>query len=291
MPDFSFIILSYNEELHIARLLKSIQVLGAPVYVLDSGSNDKTVEICKAYGAEVGYHPFENHPKQWHHALNSFPVSTPWIIGLDSDQVVTPELVSKLQQFRDEDYWDVNGIYFNRKFIFKGRWVRYGGFYPKYLLKMFRRGTGFSDLNENMDHRFVVPGNTLIWKEGHIIEENLKENEISFWIAKHNRYSDLVAREEIERMEQLRSQTVKRSLFGNPDQRIAWLKNIWWKLPLGIRPFLYLFYRMIFKLGIIDGKAGALFHFLQGFWFRLIVDVKIKELQKQKNATSGAEET
>ena len=283
MPDFSFVILSYNEEVHLPRLLKSIQGLNAAVYVLDSGSTDRTLEICKEFGVIVQQHAFENHPKQWHAALNSFPVSTPWTIGLDSDQIVTPELFQILQNFKDNDYQGINGIYFNRKNFFKGKWLKYGGYYPKYLLKMFRTGVGYSDLNENMDHRFVVPGKTMIWKDGHILEENLKENEISFWIAKHNRYSDLVASEEIERMKQIRTQTVKRNLFGNPDERIAWFKNIWWKLPLGLRPFLYFFYRMVFQLGILDAGRGILFHFLQGFWFRLIVDVKIKELLKEKN--------
>jgi glycosyltransferase involved in cell wall biosynthesis len=280
MPDFSFIILSYNEEIHLPRLLESIIGLKAEIYIIDSGSTDKTLDICNRFGAQVKEHKFENHPKQWDKALNSFPIYTPWIIGLDSDQIVTPKLFERLKSFKDSDFKDVNGIYFNRKNYFKGKWLKYGGYYPKYLLKMFRRDTGFSDLNENMDHRFIVPGKTIIWKDGHIIEENLKENTISFWIDKHNRYSDLVADEEIERIKLLRSQTLKGNLFGNPDEKIAWLKKIWWKLPLGFRPFLYFFYRMFIQLGVLDGRTGILFHFLQGFWFRLIVDVKIQEKLK-----------
>jgi glycosyltransferase involved in cell wall biosynthesis len=280
MTDFSFVLLTYNEEIHLPRLLHSVKELKAPVYVLDSGSTDRTILICEELGAIVKYHPFQNHPKQWEAALNLFDIQTPWIIGLDADQYVTPELFETLRNFRNEDYADVNGIYFNRKYFLRGQWIRYGGFYPKYLLKMFRRGIGFSDTNENMDHRFVVPGKTIIWKQGHIIEENFKENEIGFWIAKHNRYSDLVADEEVERQKQLRSQTVSSRFFGNPDERIAWLKNLWWRLPLGLRPFLYFSYRMFFRLGFLDGKTGMLFHFLQGFWFRLIVDVKIKERLK-----------
>ncbi|RYZ96193.1 MAG: glycosyltransferase family 2 protein, partial [Sphingobacteriaceae bacterium] len=165
---FSFIILTYNEEEHLPRLLGSIKGLDAPVFVLDSGSTDDTVNIAKNAGAEVLVHPFENHPKQWHHALTSFPVKTPWVICLDADQVVTPELKEKLKTFKDEQHTGVDGIYFNRKNFFKGRWIKYGGYYPFYLLKMFRYSTGYSDLNENMDHRFIVPGKTEIWKDGHI---------------------------------------------------------------------------------------------------------------------------
>jgi len=281
-PQFSFIILTYNEEVHLPRLLNSISGLKAPIYVLDSGSTDRTLGIATAFDAEIRTNSFENHPKQWDFALKNFSITTPWTIGLDADQIVTPELFELLKNFNNEDYTQVNGIYFNRKNYFKGSWIKYGGFYPKYLLKMFRTSVGFSDLNENMDHRFVVTGETLIWKKGHIIEENLKENKISFWITKHNRYSDLTAQEEVERLNNLRDQTVKASFWGNPDERIAWLKRLWWKLPLGVRPFLYFTYRIFFKLGILDGSNGILFHFLQGFWFRLIVDVKIKEILKDK---------
>ena len=281
--DFSFIILTYNEEIHLSRLLNSIAGLNAHIYILDSGSTDETLTIAKSFQAEVKINAFENHPKQWDFAIKNFDIKTPWIIGLDADQIVTPELFLQLQNFKDVNHLGINGIYFNRKNFFKGKWIKHGGFYPKYLLKMFRSNVGYSDLNENMDHRFIVTGETMIWKNGHILEENLKENKISFWIAKHNRYSDLIAEEEVERIKKLRGQTNKPRFFGNPDERNAYLKKLWWKLPLGFRPFLYFTYRLIFRLGFLDGSTGILFHFLQGFWFRLIVDVKIKEIIKSKD--------
>lgn len=280
---YSFIVLTFNEEQHLPRLLHSIADLNAPLFILDSGSTDSTLKIAADFNATVKYNAFVNHPKQWDFALKNFEVHTPWIIGLDADQIVTPELLLLFKNFKEADYRDINGIYFNRKNYFKGKWIKFGGYYPKYLLKMFRSDVGFSDTNENMDHRFVVPGKTAIWKNGHILEENLKENEISFWISKHNRYSDLVAEEEIERLQKLRSQTITPNLFGDPYQRMAFFKRMWWNMPRGLRPFLYFGYRMTFKLGILDGKTGILFHFLQGFWFRLIVDVKIEEKLKKKD--------
>lgn len=282
--EFSFIIISFNEEIHLPRLLASIGELNARVCILDSGSTDATLSIAENFGAETAYHAFENHPKQWDFALNHFKITTPWTIGLDADQIVSPELLSILKNFKDENFKSINGIYFNRKNIFKGTWLKYGGYYPFYLLKMFRTGKGFSDISENMDHRFIVAEPTLVWKDGHIVEENLKENEISFWIAKHNRYSDLVAEEEIERMQALRTQSIKPDLFGSPNERKAWFKKLWWGLPRYWRPFFYFAYRMIFKLGILDGKNGVIFHFLQGFWFRLVIDIKIEEKLKQQKS-------
>jgi len=287
-PQFSIIILTYNEETHLPRLLESIQGLNCDLYIVDSGSEDRTLDIAGAYGATITYNAFENHPKQWHFALNAFEIKTPWIIGLDADQIILPELYQKLKKFRDNEIDStIKGIYFNRKNYFKGRWLKYGGYFPRYLLKMFRTDVGYSDLNENMDHRFVVPGEKLIWKDGYLKEENLKENEISFWLNKHNRYSDLIAQEEIERFKKIRHQNSANTalFFGTPDERIAFFKKIWWKLPLYWRPAIYFIYRFFFKLGILDGPEGRMFHFLQGFWFRLIVDEKISELKKAEKKT------
>jgi len=282
---FSFIILTFNEEMHLPRLLNSIQGLHAPVFILDSGSSDHTVDIANRFGAIVAYHAFENHPKQWEFALTHFHVTTPWTICLDADQVVLPELYHRLYHFKNEDIpEDVQGIYFNRKNYFKGKWIKHGGYFPKYMLKMFKTGIGYSDTDENMDHRFVVPGKTIIWKDGYIKEENLKENHISYWITKHNRYSDLLAQEEIERKKGLRRYAARRWLHGSPDERIAYQKNIWRSLPLFIRPFLYFFYRYFFRLGFLDGREGLIFHVLQGFWFRFLVDVKIWEFMQSKKS-------
>jgi len=282
---FSFIVLTYNEEIHLSRLLDSLTGLDAQVYILDSGSTDSTLSIANTYGATVLTHPFENHPRQWDFALKNFDIQTPWVICLDADHVVTPELKAQLLAFKDEDYAGVDGIYFSRKNYFKGRWIKHGGYYPFYMLKMFRFDKGYSDLNEAMDHRFIVPGKTVIWKDGHLLEENLKENNIRFWIEKHNRYSDLVAHEEVERMQKIRLQTIQPKFRGSPDERTAWLKQLWWQLPLYVRPMIYFIYRFIFRLGILDGRDGTIFHFLQGYWFRLVVDIKIDEINRQKGLT------
>lgn len=270
--------------MHLPRLLQSINGLDAQICVLDSGSTDRTPAIARQYGATILTNTFENHPKQWDFALKNFEINTPWVICLDADQIVTPGLKEKLVFFKDEEHAGINGIYFNRKNFFKGKWIKHGGYSPFYMLKMFRFDKGYSDLNENMDHRFIVPDKTEIWKDGYILEENLKENKIGFWIKKHNRYSDLVAQEEVERLMSLRSQTIKAQFWGSPDQRTASLKQLWWRLPRYTRPMLYFIYRLFFQLGILDGRTGIIFHFLQAYWFRLVVDIKMDEIIEQRYA-------
>jgi exosortase/archaeosortase family protein len=273
--EFTIVILTYNEELNLPRTLRSIKELGAKTVVVDSGSTDKTLKICKENNIEVHYNKFENHPKQWDFVLKTVSFFTPWIIGLDADQTLSCELLAKLKAFQDCNYKNINGIYFNRKYLFKGQWIRYGGHYPKYLLKMFRTELGQSDLTQNMDHRFIVTGETVIWKKEHLIEENLKEDEISFWISKHNKYSTQLAEESKQRNKLMFNIKI---LNGTPNERKYFKKQLWDAMPLYIRPALFFTYRLFFQLGILDNKNGILFHFLQAFWFRLIVDIKIDEL-------------
>ena len=279
-PNFSFIILSFNEEVHLPGLLDSIKGLNAEMFLLDSGSTDNTLSIVQKYRVKVKSNPFINHPKQWDFAIKNFEIKTPWTIGLDADQIVSPELFQLLKNFNIIKFADVNGIYFNRKNIFQGKWIEHGGYFPFFMLKMFRTGIGFSDLNENMDHRFVVSGKTVIWKTGILVEENLKENNIEFWLAKHERYSTLIAEQELK-IQNL-STHHKGKLFGNPDENRAWLKKFWRALPLGFRPALYFTYRFFFKLGFLDGKTGRKFHYLHSFWFRNLVDKKIRKLRHQR---------
>jgi len=274
--EFSIIILTLNEEVHLPRLLCILQPLKARTYILDSGSTDQTADIARSYQAEFIHHTFISHPQQWDAALRLFRISTPWIICLDADQYPDPGLLQKLQKFKSTSYAGIDGIYFSRKNYFRGKWIKHGGYYPKYLLKMFRYNTGYSDLSETMDHRFQVPGKTKTWKKAHLIESNTKENRISFWIAKHNTYSDLLAEHGATRYK-TGDPRIKANPFGHPNERNAWLKQLWQSLPLYFRPFIYFMYRYFFQLGFLDGKQGFIFHFLQAFWFRLLVDIKIEE--------------
>ncbi len=151
------------------------------------------------------------------------------------------------------------------------------------MLKMFRYGLGQSDLSENMDHRFVCPGQAMIWKDGVLLEDNLKEHDIDFWTKKHLGYSALVAKEEWERIKGKRKSSIESNLFGTLNEQKLFLKNIWWRLPLFVRPHLYFFYRFFVRLGFMECREGRLFHFLHSYWFRMLVDHKLSILLKSND--------
>jgi glycosyltransferase involved in cell wall biosynthesis len=273
----SVVVLTFNEERNLSACLSSVVDLASDIFVVDSGSTDRTTAIGSEFGAQVVTHQFESHAKQWQWALSTLPVRTTWVLALDADQSLTPELRASITQRLPE--WIAAGspvgAYLNRRQVFRGRWIRHGGYYPKYLLKLFRKDAVVLDADDLVDHHFHVNGPTAML-DGDLIEDNRNEDAIAVWIGKHNRYAVQQAREETARSSDPDRRPTR--AFGSPDERTRWRKRIWYRLPLYGRPFGYFIYRYVFRLGFLDGKEGFIFHFLQAFWYRLLVDINRDEL-------------
>jgi glycosyltransferase involved in cell wall biosynthesis len=272
----SVVVLTRNEERNLRACLDSVREWVQDVFVVDSGSTDRTVSMAEAAGARVVNHPFETHARQWRWALETLPITTEWVLALDADQRVTPELRAAIvSTLSGPSATSVSGYFLNRRQVFRGRWIRHGGYYPKYLLKLFRRGAVSLDDADLVDHHFTVNGSAGRLA-GDLIEDNRNEAAIAEWIAKHNRYAVLQARQEV-----LARRTAPRvnvsAILGHPDQRTQWLKQQWARLPLFVRPCLYVAYRYVLRGGFLDGREGFVFHVLQGFWYRLLVDINISE--------------
>jgi glycosyltransferase involved in cell wall biosynthesis len=273
------LVLTHNEERNLDACLASVASWAEAVWVVDSGSTDRTLAIAQAHGATVAAHPFETHARQWRWALSHLPIGTDWVLALDADQSLTPELRDELAlRLSDGSLRTVDGVFLNRRQIFRGRWIRYGGYYPKYLLKLFRRERVTIDENDLVDHHFRVSGPTV--KSRHdLIEDNRNEVDIAAWVAKHNRYAVLQARQET-----LAGRSAGRvpmsALLDDPDRRVRWLKQAWAGLPLFVRPCAYFVYRYLLRCGFLDGREGFIFHVLQAFWYRLLVDINILELRR-----------
>lgn len=275
MPEMlSVIILTYNEELNLPKCLSSLEGLDAQVLIVDSFSTDGTLAIAAAYGATLIQNPFETHAKQWQFALSQPGIRGEWILGIDADQQLTPELVAEIRSLVATGMARHDGYYINRRNYFLGKWIRYGGYYPRYLLKLFKKDKVYLDEGELMDHHFYIRGTTGKLQYD-LVENNLKED-LAFWSQKHVKYAQLQAREEFHA-----TAALKGSLSGNADARRIWMKNAWNRIPLFVRPALYFIYRYIFQLGFMDGRTGLVFHFMQAFWYRFLVDSMIVELKRK----------
>lgn len=271
------VILAHDEAENIPRALHSVAGL-CPIVVVDSGSRDDTVEICRRHGALVLEHPYLNHASQWLWALQHLPFDADWVFALDADFEVTTELRRRLEAELATVPADVGGIFVRHRYVFGGNDIRYGG--TKHLwLRLIRPGRARPDLGDLVDFRFVVDGRTLIWPEV-VREYNVLDEDASIWIGKQDKFSLRLAVEEELRRRHLHGWHGTPRLFGNPDERIMWLRDLWLRLPLFVRPWIYFFYRYVLFGGFFDGRGGFLYHFQQGLWMRCVVDWKLWQLRR-----------
>lgn len=273
--DLTVIILTFNEEKHIERCLRSAFQVARQVIVVDSFSTDRTFAIAQSHGAQVWQHEFKNHAEQLAWALEHLPIDADWVMRVDADEVITPALAKEIQAVLPNSLLAINGFMVPLYVRFQGTLIRHGG-YPQWQLRIWRRGEAVME-QRWMDEKIVVPG-AIGRLRSEYIDDNL--NNITWWTNKHNGYA---TRETIDLLNKkygfLRALTDSNALTRQA-RYTRWLKeNIYVHLPLGARAFLFFAYRMIFRLGILDGRAGFVFHFLQGFWYRFLVDVKVREVE------------
>jgi len=278
-------ILTFNEEDNLELCLQSVVDWADEIFILDSNSTDKTDEIARSFGCSIVKHAFEGHTKQRNWGLRNLPFANEWVFALDADHRVTPELAEELRQTFSDLRQKFDGLFMKRRQIFRGKWIRHGAYYPKWQLKLFKHQMASCDEQE-FDYRYYIDGRVGYLKHD-ILEDNRKEADITFWISKHNKFATETAEEEILRRKRMLEWKTKPNLFGDPDQRVLWLKSRWYALPLYLRPFLYFSYRYFIRLGFLDGKQGFIFHFLQGFWFRLLVDIKLDTMMNTEPASRG----
>ena len=276
----SIIILTRNEEVNLPACLTSLQQLEAEIFIVDSGSTDRTVEIAKDSNCQVFEHPFENQAQQINWALENLRIKTPWIMRLDADERLTPELVEELNQILPQTPANITGYQVKRRVFFMGRWIRYGGYYPTWLLRIWRTGIGTCE-QRWMDEHIVLSKGKIANLEYDIIDENNKG--LNFWIDKHNSYANREVKDMLTMGSLATDSLIKKGQLSQASQR-RWVKqNLYRRSPLFVRSFLYFFMRYTLGLGFLDGTEGLIFHFLQGFWYRFLVDAKIYELKKQQN--------
>jgi len=277
MLDLSVIILTYNEEIHIQRCMENILPIAKNIFVVDSFSTDKTVEIAESLGAKVYQNKWPNSfGKQTNWALDNLPVQTKWILRLDADEYLTQELIAELNKKLDTLDIDISGVIFKRRHIFLNKWMKRGT-YPVKLLRLFQyKKARCEELWSGDEHIKLTAGRSIEFQRD-FVDHNLCN--LAWWTQKHNGYSIKEAIELLDIEFNFTGKTIENELQGQAAAKRK-RKLSYAKKPLFIRSFAYFIYRYIFKLGFIEGKEGFLWHFLQGWWYRTLVDAKIFEIKK-----------
>lgn len=283
-PGITVIILTFNEELHISRCIENIKPIAQDIIVVDSFSTDKTIEIANKLGAKVFQNTFINHSIQFQWALDNCPINTEWLMRLDADEYLELPLINEILEKLPNFDHTVGGVFLKRKHYFLGRWIKHGDRYPITLLRIWRPGKAHIEQRWMDEHIILDEGYGITLNEN-FVDDNL--NPVSWFIDKHNKYA---TREMIEIIGH------KTNIFSlHKHEYLGDLKfsikrmikiNIYNKLPIFFRPILYFFYRYILRLGFLDGIEGFAYHFMQGFWYRCLVDLKCFEAE---NIIKGAQ--
>jgi glycosyltransferase involved in cell wall biosynthesis len=275
----TLIVLTKDEEQNLEHCLKSSAEKVAQVIVVDSGSTDGTLSIARRYGADIYEHPFKNQADQFNWALDNADIQSEWILRLDADEVVYEDLWREMAAAVEDAPPDVTGFYMKRRVYFMGRWIRYGGYYPTWLLRLFRKGKARSE-ERDMDEHLILSSGRAVNLENDFKDENHKD--LSWWIAKHNDYSSREAQVMFDMEKSGTRKTLQGDIFGDQPERRRWVKEkFYFRLPIFLRPLAYFFARYFLRGGFLDGKEGFLFHFMQGLWYRLLVDAKYYALKRE----------
>lgn len=283
MLDISVIILTYNEEIHLERCLNNAKKFAKEIFIVDSFSTDKTVDIAKRMGAKVYQHPWENYSKQFNWGLQNLPIQTEWVWRMDADEYLSEELINELHQKLPQLPQGTNAFTTPCLRIFMGKYIKHG-IIPLILLRLFKIKYATCE-NRYMDEHIAISEGTIGSLTNPFYDDNL--NDLTWWTNKHNGYA---SREAIDLLlteyNLLPQNTVVNSGENATNVRKKKLKYI--KLPLFWRCFAFFFLRYFIRGGFLDGKEGFLWHFLQGFWYRALADAKVFEIKKKFNFNEEA---
>lgn len=276
MLDISVIILTYNEEIHVARCIENARRYASEIFVVDSYSTDRTCEIAESLGAKVYQHEWINHSKQFAWALKHLPIATEWVWRQDADEWLTDGLIAELKSVLADNPDGVNAYTAPCLRRFMGREIRHG-ILPLILLRLFKYQYGRIEDKMMDEHLYITEGRIGSLKNA-FYDDNL--NGLTWWTQKHNSYAtreavDLLLTEYGLNPEEGVSNT------GAHSQAIRRKKLKYVRLPLFWRSFGFFCLRYFVRGGFLDGKEGFLWHFLQGFWYRTLADAKVYEMKKR----------
>ena len=279
MSSITTIIMTKNEEKNIEKCIEYAWQVSNRIIVIDSYSNDNTVELSRKSGAEVIQNHFVNHGTQWNFAVEKANITTEWIMRLDADEELTPKAAEELKKICEKnEATSINGILFRFKVMFMGKYLMHGGTYPIRRMSCYRTGHAKMDTRNMQDQ--------LILEDGKYIElkEDLNHNDfkdITYWISKHNWYATGAASDYLENLNE-----------KEPFEKYDWnsrlnrfLKaELYYKFPVKLRSKLNFIYRYYFRLGFLDGIEGYYYAFFQAYWYRVLVDAKIQEIKNENKS-------
>lgn len=278
VPDITVIILTKDEKIHIGRAIENVKPIARRIIVVDSFSTDGTQEIARAAGAEVVEQPWPgNQAEQFNTALENIPVETGWILRLDADEWLSDELKDEIRNRLPTVPDRISAIELPLGRYFMGRCLKHGIVNGIFIIRLFRTGSVRYENRIMDEHLKVLSGETIRFKHKFFDDSRIP---LSAFIAKHDHYALREAAVMLDAEFNLSGKAENTGELGENAQSKRRQKSRYARLPMFWRAFAYFNYRYIIRFGFLDGKEGFLWDFLQGFWYRTLVDAKIHEIKK-----------
>jgi glycosyltransferase involved in cell wall biosynthesis len=285
MVDLTVVILTKNEEKNLRKCVESFRGIARRFVIVDSGSTDGTRELCKNLNEELKvkgssldfyFNTWISYANQFNWALKNTDIDTEWTMRMDADEELLEELANEIDEKLMEISAPVNGIVIRRRLIFMGRWIKHGGRYPELLLRIFRTGKASCEMKLMDEHIILSEGKVLTF-ENDLADNNQKD--LEWWTSKHNWYSN---REVLDYQMRLYGESFVEAGGSSEQAKFKRImkNNGYYRLPIFFRAHLYFIYRYWIKLGFLDGPEGRIFHFLQAYWYRFLVDAKLYQCEK-----------
>lgn len=278
MLDITAIILTYNEEIHIRRCLENVKQFAKRIIVVDCFSKDKTCEIAKKMGAEVIQHEWPgNQAEQFNWLIDNVSIKTKWILRLDADEYLMPDLIAELNEKLPTMDEGVSALSLSLARAYCGKILHHGIVNGIRIVRIFRTGKARYDKRIMDEHLSILDGKTIEMKHQFVDDNRLT---IGQFTIKHENYASREAAILLDAEYHLSDTGKLEKDHGEEVEKKRAQKAKYAKMPLFWRAFGYFVYRYIVKGGWRDGKEGFLWDFLQGWWYRTLVDAKIFEVKK-----------
>lgn len=279
--DITVIVLTKDEQLHIERCLNNVCPFVKKVFIIDCYSKDNTLEIAQKFdNVEVIQHewPATKYAGQFNWALENAPIKTKWVMRLDADEYLLPELIEEIKEKLPNLPSNVTSVVMTRRVMFLGKWMKRGT-YPVKMLRIFQYGKGICEQKLMDEHIQMFEGDSVEF-ENDFVDDNL--HDLSWFVEKHIGYAireavdlldielDLTGQAAIDKEKKMNEQAVAKRKK----------KHKYASMPLFWRSFYYFLYRYFVKGACLEGKEGFLWTFIQGWWYRTFVDAKVFEIKK-----------
>jgi len=272
MSTITAVIPTYNEETNISDCINSLKSFVERVIVMDFNSIDKTKEIAERLGATV-YQSDMTYKKRINIGINLDEIKSDWVIYIDADERLTDKSSKELKKLCDKyaNHGQINGIVLHYRFFFMGKLLNYG--FQPYKMRLFKKGTAYME-NIELDEHLVLKQGKSVRMKSYIIHYDFKG--LDKFILKLNGFSERAAQEYIEIKENRRSMPFE-GLAAVSKFRRKVKFNIYYKLPISIRSYLYYIYYYYINMGFLDGVEGKMFLFLYIYWYKYLTDAYIYE--------------